>query len=380
MGKQTVLVTACGCPGGPSVVRAVAEGFRVVATDMSPEASGRYYADAFYTVPGGGEPGFVDALLDVCRREDVAALLPESSGEVLALAESRARFEALGVTVLVSPPEAVALALDKAKTYKALEGSGVPLPHYRLVRGSDQAYADLEAIQAAMYDIGWPSAPVVLKRPGGKGGRGFWIVQPGAFNRMELDMRAWPNSQRISAWALTQWAASQADAGRGLGRWLVMEYLQGDESSADTFDGFGSLGFTKIRRACRLGLHFHHEARYDPELMTMGRQVVQALGLEYFVNVQFMAGKLMEVNPRISTMIYHDRFNMPLLGLQLALGLVDRVTVTLPDGVRAQYYHDLRSYGGPGMAGGDNAQDGNDCAGNADCDCLPVAPLPVGGR
>ena len=49
------------------------------------------------------------------------------------------------------------------------------------------------------------------------------------------------------------------------------------------------------------------------------REAVSILGLEWFVNAQFMGDYLMEVNPRISTQIIHESFNLPVLGVRLAL-------------------------------------------------------------
>jgi hypothetical protein len=57
-----------------------------------------------------------------------------------------------------------------------------------------------------------------------------------------------------------------------------------------------------------------------------------------------MAQKLLEVNPRISTCLYDDGFNMPLAGVQLALGLVGRVSIELANGVKGRYHWDLRCW------------------------------------
>jgi len=159
-------------------------------------------------------------------------------------------------------------------------------------------------------------------------------------DRVQLDMRQWPNAQKVTL------AELGADLPSTFPRLMVMEHLTDYQDQADTFDGYGAtMGYTKVRRDCRHGVYHDHETLYDPDLMGMARRVVERLGLEYFVNVQFMGGKLLEVNPRISTCIYHEGFNLPALGVKLALGLVTQAKVMLPDGVRSQYYLDLRSYG-----------------------------------
>src|SRR5207247_3079905 len=83
----TVLVSACGAPGTAALMRALrANGereVRIVGTDMGELAIGRHLADAFHRVPAGSDPGFADAMLEVCRREEVDAVLPQSSFDLL---------------------------------------------------------------------------------------------------------------------------------------------------------------------------------------------------------------------------------------------------------------------------------------------------------
>ena len=334
MSKPRVLLTAIGCPGGPSVARALREEFYVVGVDMDARASGRYFVDAFYQVPAGDSTAFIPALREIAAREDVAAIMPESSNEVLALATFRDQFHReLGVQVLVSSQEAVSVALDKAQTYRAMEGAGVPLPEWYEVGNRTE-------LRDALLALGAPTQPVVLKSPTGKGGRGLRIVVD-RVNRMQTGLRQWPNSRLVS-W--TELWPSLTDKFPPL---IAMEWIPEDQDRADTFDGYGAtMGYTKIRRDCRHGVYHDHESLYDPELMDKARRVVERLGLEHFVNVQFMGGKLLEVNPRVSTCIYAEGFNLPALGVKMALGLLDQARVTLPDGIRSQYYLDLRSYEG----------------------------------
>ncbi len=82
---------------------------------MSELAIGRHLADAFHRVPAGSDPGFADAMLEVCHAEHVDAILPQSSFDLLGLAEAKDRFE--GIAVLVSSPEAIRRSNDKAETY-----------------------------------------------------------------------------------------------------------------------------------------------------------------------------------------------------------------------------------------------------------------------
>ena len=86
----TVLVTASGAPGTAALLRALRlngeRGVRIVGIDMSPQAVGRHFCDRFYVVPPGSDPAYGDAVLDVVRRENVDAVLPQSSHDLQGLA------------------------------------------------------------------------------------------------------------------------------------------------------------------------------------------------------------------------------------------------------------------------------------------------------
>ena len=128
----TVMVTASGAPGTAALLRALRENgereVRLVGTDMSERAVGKHLCDAFHIVPGGADPAFADAMLEVAKRENVDAILPQSSFDLEGLAEHVGRFP---MPVLVSSPDAIHRSNDKAETYAMLHRIGVPAPFAR---------------------------------------------------------------------------------------------------------------------------------------------------------------------------------------------------------------------------------------------------------
>jgi hypothetical protein len=58
----------------------------------------------------------------------------------------------------------------------------------------------------------------------------------------------------------------------------------------------------------------------DPELLAVGERAVRTLAIEHFFNVQLVGDLVIEVNPRISTIVYQEDLNLPYLGLKHALG------------------------------------------------------------
>ncbi len=89
----TVLVTASGAPGTAALLRALRQNgerdLRLIGTDMSERAVGRHLCDAFHLVPAGSDAGFADAVLELCEREGVDAVLPQSSFDLEGLAAER---------------------------------------------------------------------------------------------------------------------------------------------------------------------------------------------------------------------------------------------------------------------------------------------------
>lgn len=340
-----VLLTSVGCPGGPSVARALkVEGAYVVGVDADGRASGRFDCDEFHVIPRASEAGYVSNLLDLARSHEVDALLPQSENEVVPLALDRSAFEIIDAKVLASDPVASQIARHKAKTYKQLlqEFERI-IPKYHVI----------DSLQAFIWSVdllGLSGKSYIVKPTVGAGSRGVRVIRP-RFERLGADLRRWPNSITMTEDELFTELMQLNREGR-FPELMVMEYLHQDEGVADTvdlfIDGDVCFGFTKTRGLCREGVHWRHRCVRDDKLLADGIKVARALGLRYFVNLQFRGGKLMEVNPRISTQFVTERYNMPAIGVACALGLATDADLArvaeMPEGAQAQYYLNLRTY------------------------------------
>ncbi len=97
---------------------------KVVATDMSEWAPAVYEADKFYKVPRMTAPDYLDVIYDICRKEQIQAVLTLIDPELSLLAKHRDDFAALGVTVVGSSYELCERALDKMQMYTWLTEHG----------------------------------------------------------------------------------------------------------------------------------------------------------------------------------------------------------------------------------------------------------------
>ena len=70
----------------------------------------------------------------------------------------------------------------------------------------------------------------------------------------------------------------------------------------------------------RAGLAMFFETLDDAFLMDVATRVVGELRLDHFFNVQLVGDRVIEINPRISTIVYQPDFNLPWLGVRHALG------------------------------------------------------------
>lgn len=306
----TVLVSASGAPGTAALVRGLRENgereVRVVGTDMSERSIGRHLCDAFHLVPAGADPAFADAILDVVERERVDVVLPQSSFDLEGLAAHRERF---GVPVLVSSPDAIHRSNDKAETYAFLHRLGLPAPAFRRVNGA-------AGVDAAARELGYPERAVCFKPVFSSGSRGFRILDP-TVDRAHQLLHERPGSVAMRLEEAVE--LLPAEGGPDL---LVMELATGGERTIDGIaDGHTVvLGHPKTREAMRAGLAMYFVTLADDGLLAIADAIVAELGIEWFFNIQLVGEMVIEVNPRISTIVYQDDLDLPYLGVKRALG------------------------------------------------------------
>lgn len=123
--------------------RAMAGKGNVVATDMSPLAPAVYEADKFYQVPRMTEPGYIDVIFDICKKEQITGVLSLIDPELSLLAEHTQQFRELGVTVIGSSYDLCERALDKMQMYRWLCDRGYACA--KSYTDKETFYADVQA-------------------------------------------------------------------------------------------------------------------------------------------------------------------------------------------------------------------------------------------
>lgn len=115
----------------------------VICTDMSNMAPSIYEADKFYTVPRITDPGYLDVILDICKKERIDGVLSLIDPELSLLAENKEKFAEVGTRVIGSSYELCEMSLDKFEMYNWLSSHGYKCA--KSYMNKDQFFADVEA-------------------------------------------------------------------------------------------------------------------------------------------------------------------------------------------------------------------------------------------
>lgn len=143
------------------------EGDKVIATDMQLSAPALQIADVKLQVPAVYADDYISRTLDICKRYSIDALISLNDLELPILAEQKARFDELGVKVIVSDPRVIDICFDKYKTAQWVEGLGLNAP---------KTYVTLEDAKKALAD-GEIAFPLFLKPRWGSGSIGLETVE-----------------------------------------------------------------------------------------------------------------------------------------------------------------------------------------------------------
>ena len=124
-------------------------GDKIVATDMQMTAPALQVADVKIQVPAVYDPQYIDITLDICKEQNIDALISLNDLELPILARQKAKFESLGVKVLVSDPDVIDICFDKYRTTQWVESLGLKAP---------RTYIRLDDVKKALAngEVGFP--------------------------------------------------------------------------------------------------------------------------------------------------------------------------------------------------------------------------------
>lgn len=126
---------------------------KIVATDASELAPAIYLADSHYIVPRINEEGYFDRIIEICKKENIRAVLSLIDPELSLISEQEEKLSELGITIIGSKFEQNEISLDKLRMYNWLNENG-----YKTAK----SYIKLEDFEADL-DKGLIKLPVFVK-------------------------------------------------------------------------------------------------------------------------------------------------------------------------------------------------------------------------
>lgn len=242
---------------------------KVIATDCSNIAPAIYDADLAYLVPPITADGYIEKVLEICRKEEITGVFSLIDPELSLLAKERARFEEIGVTPVVSSYDLCETCLDKYRMYQLLQENGIR---------TAKCYIDRKEFMKAKK-AGEISYPVFVKPQKGS---------------------ASININRVTTDAEIETLFCIYDD------LMIQEYMNGQEYGADVYidliSGKCTSIFLKKKIKMRAGETDKSVSVKDPELFERIRAFVEKCGFRGMIDIDLFLidGKwyLSEVNPR----------------------------------------------------------------------------------
>jgi carbamoyl-phosphate synthase large subunit len=208
-----------------------------VVADPSPLAPAQYAAHVRTAVPLIADPDYVPALVELCERHGVGAVLPLTDLDIEVLAGAREG----GLLPALVPSSAVArAAYDKYEAHLLLQRLSLPSPPTVLPE------ADLDALDY----------PVMVKPRRGSGARSIHLARDAAQARFFIDYVQEPT--------------------------MVQRAMNGPELSIDCLGDLEGRCLNAIPRTMlesRGGESIKGEVVHDGELIELGRRAMEALGV-----------------------------------------------------------------------------------------------------
>lgn len=279
----------------------MAEGDKIVATDMQLSAPALTAADVKIQVPTVYDPKYIDITLGICKEHKIDALLCLNDLELPILAENKAKFEELGVTVIVSDPEVIDICFDKYKTAQWVESIGLNAP---------KTYVRLADAKAALAK-GEIAFPLFMKPRWGSGSIGLESIA----DMEELDIYYNLLMKKIKKTIL-------ATASVGDKYIMIQELLGGKEFGLDVMNdlkGNNIAVSVKQKLAMRAGETDKATTVDLPEVREMGAAIGRNLKHIGNLDVDIMQRAngdycVLELNPRFGggyPFSYESGVNMP---------------------------------------------------------------------
>ncbi len=318
-----VLVTGGGAPGIAGTIYSLrhnplGEKITVFTSDIKGDVVGKYLSDGFFQLPPPENERYVDVLLKNLLGEEIEVILPQTTREIEVLSRHKRDFEEKGIRVVVSDHDSIQIANNKYRLMLVAKEVGIPVPEFRLVSNVDE-------LEEAVREFGYPSVPVVVKLPFSNGMRGLRILREKPLT-LDSFLNEKPRGEFLNLEDFLRIFKEDT-----FPEMLVMEYLPGDEYTVDVFSFPGARILEAIPRRrdqIRSGITFAGTVVRREDMIEYSKALALKLNLEFAFGFQFKEDekgvpRLLECNPRVQGTMVMSTFagrNFIYAGVAAVLG------------------------------------------------------------
>jgi len=281
--KATVLVTAAGGIVSQGIIKSLKLSnikkdhhvmYKIVATDISPQAAGLYRSDVGILVPPPSSPDYVESIIKICKEQSVQAVFVGSEEELLPVANVKEKIEKeTGTAVLINPFDVISTGIDKWKTFEFLKKNNLPCAESSLPENKEEF----------IEEFGFP---LVVKPREGNSSLHFYVVN----DRDEM-------KKAISAIQKVGW------------RPIIQEYLNGENvefTSGVTVHRTGKnvMSSISMRKTPKQGQTYKAFVEDFHDIRKSAEETALKFGCRGSINIQAKMSentpKIFEINPRFS--------------------------------------------------------------------------------
>ena len=257
--------------------KTIGDSGKIIATDNWSVAPALFFADSHYLAPKVSDENYIDFVLDICKKENIKAVMTLIDPEIEVLSSNRDRFLAEGILPLCPNKESANLCFDKFKMFEYLLGKGI-----RTVL----TYSNFDSFEKGLQK-GEISFPVFLKPRTGSGSVGIHKV-----HNIE-DLKSYVRENQYD--------------------YIIQEFMEGKDCDADVYVDFYSqkavAAFSKRKIETRIGGASKTISFKDEKLFRFIEEIVSVFDFYGPLDMDFFYKNgeyyLSEINPRFGGAYIH---------------------------------------------------------------------------
>lgn len=159
-----ILITAIG--KRVQLIKHLKSKFDIVGIDSGDMPPAKYFVDKFYKVSACFEESYIEEIVEICKKEKVAMLIPLYEKEFTLLNLNRHIFKSIGTELLLSEEKVISICNNKLNTYKFFKDKHINTPE-------TFSKGDMEDILKHKGNITYP---LIIKPLDGMGSQGVYKI------------------------------------------------------------------------------------------------------------------------------------------------------------------------------------------------------------